>query len=292
MTPRKSPGKKTPEIGHASAPSLAELVVAAPKVTSPEAARALLERDLGAAGKELEPLFASHPNVRALIQGIAEGSPYLWDLIRADPARLLRLLNADPERYFASVLAGSFAAVDAAQDEADAMRQLRLMKAEAALLIALADIGGLWPLQKVTRALTDLADVAVRGAVRFLLREAVGRGKLQPRNPAQPEQGSGYVVVAMGKMGAFELNYSSDVDLIVFFDPDAPSVNWDTEAGQLYVRVTRGLVKLLQERTADGYVFRVDLRLRPDPASTQVAVSVRSALNYYESVGRNWSARR
>ncbi len=288
MTPRKSPGKKTPEIGHASAPSLAELVVAAPKVTSPEAARALLERDLGAAGKELEPLFASHPNVRALIQGIAEGSPYLWDLIRADPARLLRLLNADPERYFASVLAGSFAAVDAAQDEADAMRQLRLMKAEAALLIALADIGGLWPLQKVTRALTDLADVAVRGAVRFLLREAVGRGKLQPRNPAQPEQGSGYVVVAMGKMGAFELNYSSDVDLIVFFDPDAPSVNRDTEAGQLYVRVTRGLVKLLQERTADGYVFRVDLRLRPDPASTQVAVSVRSALNYYESVGRNW----
>ena len=171
-------------------------------MTSPEAARALLERDLGAAGKELEPLFASHPNVRALIQGIAEGSPYLWDLIRADPARLLRLLNADPERYFASVLAGSFAAVDAAQDEADAMRQLRLMKAEAALLIALADIGGLWPLQKVTRALTDLADVAVRGAVRFLLREAVGRGKLQPRNPAQPEQGSGYVVVAMGKMGA------------------------------------------------------------------------------------------
>ena len=92
----------------------------------------------------------------------------------------------------------------------------------------------------------------------------------------------------MGKMGAFELNYSSDIDLIVFFDPDAPSLNRDTDAGQLYVRVTRGLVKLLQERTADGYVFRVDLRLRPDPASTQVAVSVRSALNYYESVGRNW----
>ncbi|HET7681022.1 MAG TPA: bifunctional [glutamine synthetase] adenylyltransferase/[glutamine synthetase]-adenylyl-L-tyrosine phosphorylase, partial [Xanthobacteraceae bacterium] len=126
------------------------------------------------------------------------------------------------------------------------------------------------------------------GAVRFLLRDAVARGKLEPRNPAQPEQGSGYVVVAMGKMGAFELNYSSDIDLIVFFDPDAPSLNRDADAGQLYVRVTRGLVKLLQERTADGYVFRVDLRLRPDPASTQVAVSLQSALSYYESVGRNW----
>lgn len=288
MIPKKSPGKKTPEIGQRSAPSLAEQVVAAPKAASLEAARALLERDLGTAGRELEPLFASHPNVRALIEGIAEGSPYLWDLIRADPARLVTLLTADPEQYFGSVLARSFAAVDAAQEEADAMRQLRVMKAEAALLIALADIGGLWPLQKVTRALTDLADTAVRGAVRFLLRDAMARGKLQPRDPAHPEQGSGYVVVAMGKMGAFELNYSSDIDLIVFFDPDAPSLTRDTDAGQLYVRVTRGLVKLLQQRTADGYVFRVDLRLRPDPASTQVAVSLRSALNYYESVGRNW----
>ncbi|HET7680345.1 MAG TPA: bifunctional [glutamine synthetase] adenylyltransferase/[glutamine synthetase]-adenylyl-L-tyrosine phosphorylase, partial [Xanthobacteraceae bacterium] len=209
MTPKKSPGKKTPDTAQASAPSLAERVVAAPKVASPEAAHALLERDLGAAGPQLEPLFARHPNVRALIEGIAEGSPYLWDLIRADPARLVTLLTADPEQYFASVLARGFAVLDAAQDEAGAMRQLRIMKAEAALLIALADIGGLWPLQKVTRALTDLADAAVQGAVRFLLRDAVARGKLEPRNPAQPEQGSGYVVVAMGKMGAFELNYSS-----------------------------------------------------------------------------------
>ncbi len=83
-----------------------------------------------------------HPQVKALIEGIAEGSPYLWDLIRADPARLSALLYADPERYFASLLARSFAAIDAAQDEADAMRELRIMKAEAALLIALADIGG------------------------------------------------------------------------------------------------------------------------------------------------------
>ena len=161
-------------------------------------------------------------------QVLAGGEVLERQRLRADPDRLVSLLTADPEQHFASLLTRGFAAVDAAQDEAEAMRQLRLMKAEAALLIALADIGGVWPLQKVTRALTDLADTAVRSAVRFLLRDAAARGKLEPRNRNQPEQGSGYVVVAMGKMGAFELNYSSDIDLIVFFDPNAPSINRDT----------------------------------------------------------------
>jgi glutamate-ammonia-ligase adenylyltransferase len=286
MTAKKSPPSKNPNRAQAS--SLAARVTSAPKVASPEIARGLVQRDLAGALAQLESLFAENPNIRPLIEGIAEGSPYLWELIRSDPARFIALLAADPEQHVAALLADGFAAVDVAQDEAEAMRQLRVMKAEAALLIALADIGGVWPLQKITRALTDLADTAVRAAVRFLLRDAVARGKLDARSPAQPEQDSGYVVLAMGKMGAYELNYSSDIDLIVFFDPDAACIHRDADPAQLYVRVTRGLVKLLQERTADGYVFRVDLRLRPDPASTQVAVSLRAALNYYESVGRNW----
>ena len=98
------------------------------------------------------------------------------------------------------------------------MRLLRRMKAEAALLIALADIGGVWPVMRATRALTELADTAIRAAVRFLLRDAAARGRLKPADPAKPEEGSGHIVLAMGKMGAFELNYSSDIDLIVFYD--------------------------------------------------------------------------
>ena len=168
------------------------------------------------------------------------------------------------------------------------MRLLRRMKSEAALLIALADIGGAWPVMRTTRALTELADTAVSSAIGFLLRDAAQRGRFKPRNAAQPEQGSGYIVLAMGKMGAYELNYSSDIDLIVFYDPEAGVLADDGEAAAFYVRITRGLVKLLQERTADGYVFRVDLRLRPDPASTQIAVSMPAALNYYGSVGQNW----
>ena len=129
----------------------------------------------------------------------------------------------------------------------------------------------------------------VQAAVRFLLmRRGAARPAQARRSGASPRSGSGYIVLAMGKMGAFELNYSSDIDLIVFFDPDAPAMPKDTDPSALYIRVTRGLVKLLQERTGDGYVFRVDLRLRPDPASTQIAISVPAALDYYEHRGQNW----
>jgi glutamate-ammonia-ligase adenylyltransferase len=162
------------------------------------------------------------------------------------------------------------------------------MKAEAALLIALADVGGVWPVAQVTAALTKVAETALGAAVRHLLRDAISRGKLVSADLQQPEVGSGYVVLAMGKMGGYELNFSSDIDLMVFFDPVAASLAPNVEYGQFYVRLTRDLVKLLQERTEDGYVFRVDLRLRPDPSSTQIAISTEAALDYYESRGQNW----
>ena len=162
------------------------------------------------------------------------------------------------------------------------------MKAEAALLIALADIGGVWSVMRTAHALTELADAAVNGAVQFALAEAGRAGRLVLKDKTKPQAGSGYIVLAMGKMGAFELNYSSDIDLIVLYDPAAPALPADAEPSTLYVRLTQRLVKLLQERTADGYVFRTDLRLRPDPASTAVAISKAAALSYYESVGQNW----
>ena len=107
-------------------------------------------------------------------------------------------------------------------------------------------------------------------------------------NHDRPEEGSGLIVLAMGKMGAGELNYSSDIDLIVFFDPAATSLVPDIEPEPFFVRVTQALARLLQQRSGDGYVFRVDLRLRPDPASTQVAMSTDAALHYYEREGRTW----
>jgi len=96
------------------------------------------------------------------------------------------------------------------------------------------------------------------------------------------------MVLAMGKHGAGELNYSSDIDLIVFYEPELARLKPGLEAPAFFVRMTRDLVKLMQERTADGYVFRTDLRLRPDPGATQVAIASDAALNYYESFGQNW----
>ncbi|HWV54038.1 bifunctional [glutamine synthetase] adenylyltransferase/[glutamine synthetase]-adenylyl-L-tyrosine phosphorylase [Pseudorhodoplanes sp.] len=273
--------------------TLATRIVEAPCL--PQRDQSLARLDDWTAGLELasdrdalHEIFAASPMTRDLIAGLLDYSPYLTDLVRADPGRLTRLLRANPESHIEALLTNVVDALSGMADEAEAMQFLRRTKAEAALLIAIADIGGVWPVLQVTRALTDLADRMVQGAVRFLLNEAVRRGRLTPADPGHPERGSGYIVLAMGKMGAFELNYSSDIDLIVFYDPEAPAIPADSEPSALYIRVTRGLVKLLQERTPDGYVFRVDLRLRPDPASTQVAISVPAGLDYYEHRGQNW----
>ena len=136
--------------------------------------------------------------------------------------------------------------------------------------------------------MTDLAVAAVRSALRYLLRQEAARGRMSPSNVDRPEENSGLIVLAMGKMGAGELNFSSDIDLIVFFDAEAPTLATDIEPQPFFVRLTQAMARLLQQRSGDGYVFRVDLRLRPDPASTQVAISTASALDYYEREGRTW----
>jgi glutamate-ammonia-ligase adenylyltransferase len=262
-----------------------------PRVSAPAAAQVsawLSDVAKSSSGKALGKLIRESRSLAALIGGIADTAPYLWDLARADPGRLLRLLQSEPEAEFASLLAKARGAAGTARSPQVLMRILRRLKADAALLIALADIGGVWPVAQVTRALTDLADTTLGAAVRHLLGEAARHGKLNLGDPSDPEAGSGYIVLAMGKMGAYELNFSSDIDLMVFFDPAAGVLRQDVEPGPFYVRMTRELVKLMQERTEDGYVFRVDLRLRPDPSSTQIAISTEAALDYYEGRGQNW----
>ena len=169
------------------------------------------------------------------------------------------------------------------------MRALRRAKREAALIVALADVGGVWDVTEATEALTLFADAAVGAALSFVLRQnaRAGRLALDPGAP-DPQKGSGVVVLALGKHGARELNYSSDIDLIVLYDAAAASVPEGAEPAPLFVRITKALARLLQERTSDGYVLRVDLRLRPDPASTPVALSTLSAYAYYETLGQNW----
>jgi [glutamine synthetase] adenylyltransferase / [glutamine synthetase]-adenylyl-L-tyrosine phosphorylase len=278
--------------GDADQHRLAARFVDGPHVSAPDQAEQRLADWLTGLAPEqaaaIDDLIVRFPLAGAILFGIAEASPYLFDLVCADAARLIRLFDCEPESYLAQLVEGTCRDVSEASSEADAMQLLRRMKSEAALLIALCDIGGVWPVMQVTAALTDLAVASVQSALRFLLRQEAARGKLAPPDPDQPEDGSGLIVLAMGKMGAGELNYSSDIDLIVFFDPAAPTLAPDIEPQPFFVRVTQGLSRLLQQRTGDGYVFRVDLRLRPDPASTPVAISTASALHYYEREGRTW----
>jgi len=271
---------------------LAARFVDGPHLSAPDIAEQRLAdwlTDLAPAqAAALDGLLARFPRARTILLGIADASPYLFDLVRADAARAIRLLECDAERHLAGLIEITRAEISAASGEAEVMRLLRGLKSEAALLIALCDIGGVWPVMRVTAALTDLAVAAVQASLRFVLRQEAARGRLSPPRPDAPEDNSGLIVLAMGKMGAGELNFSSDIDLIVFFDPAAPTLAPGIEPQPFFVRVTQAMTRLLQQRTGDGYVFRVDLRLRPDPSSTQVAMSTLSALHYYEREGRTW----
>ncbi|MEM9355173.1 MAG: bifunctional [glutamine synthetase] adenylyltransferase/[glutamine synthetase]-adenylyl-L-tyrosine phosphorylase [Pseudomonadota bacterium] len=228
------------------------------------------------------------PQVGKLVAGISAGSPYLSGLIRQSPERFINLLRCDPELRLTTLIDELGQNSLSAETMAELMVELRNFKSEAALLIALCDLGGIWPIMTVTDALTRVADAATAQAVSFLFREAQRKGDWQDPNPSDPAKTSGYIVLAMGKHGAFELNYSSDIDLIVFYDPAKSRLADPTEAQGFFVKLTRNLVKCMNEQTRDGYVFRTDLRLRPDPGATQVAISVDSALHYYESFGQNW----
>lgn len=228
--------------------------------------------------------------VQRLLEGIGAGSPYLMNLIRCDAARFIRLLATQPDAQFTSLQTALSAEMQAAENLQDAMAAMRRFKTEMALLIGLCDLGGVWPVMKVTDVLTRTADTALHVAVNFLFRQEAAKGRWRPVDERRPEHGSGYIVLAMGKHGAFELNYSSDIDLIIFFDKATakPLLGDDVEIQPFFVRLTRDLVKLMMERTQDGYVFRTDLRLRPDAGATQIALSTDAGFAYYESFGQNW----
>lgn len=258
-----------------------------------EALAALIRRtpvlfDAGRAERTLESLGerAGDGLARELLAAVASNSPYLARTLQRDPDFVPELLATAPEAMFAKLLAGIEAT--SVTDRRELMALLRETKRRAALLIALADIGGIWSLEQVTRALTDLADTALRRSLRFAMADMAGRGRIVLRDPGAPERDSGLFFLAMGKYGAGELNYSSDIDFSCYFDSAKLPVADGVEPRELAVRLTQATVALMQETTGDGYVFRCDLRLRPDAGSTQIAVSTHAAELYYESMGQNW----
>jgi glutamate-ammonia-ligase adenylyltransferase len=223
----------------------------------------------------------------ALLAGVFGNSAFLGRLALRESETLEQILATGPQVALDAAIARA-GAVALLEDEAQAMAELRSAKRAAALAIALADIGGVWALEEVTGALTRFADACVQGALRFLLRRAASLHMMEERDGAVLEATTGLTVLAMGKYGAHELNYSSDIDLVVFYDSERFPFAKRGDTRGAAVDIVRGLVKLIAEITSDGYVFRTDLRLRPDAGATQVAISLDAAEAYYESLGQNW----
>ena len=218
-----------------------------------------------------------------LLDAVFGNSPFLGRLAQHELGALAEYFAAGPQTVVnAAVLLAE--ASEHAESDVQAMKELRTARRRAALAIAMADIEGRWGVEMVTAELTRFADACVRGALRFLLAaQAVQSGQ-----DAVGEEDCGLTVIAMGKYGAHELNYSSDIDLVVFYEAGKFPFAKRGDPRGAAVDIVRGLVKLLSETTGDGYVFRVDLRLRPDAGATQVAISTAAALDYYEAMGQNW----
>ncbi len=223
-----------------------------------------------------------------LIAGATGSAPYLARLTARHRDWLAAAVEAAPEAAFETLLDEMRATAREAPDERAVGSALRLAKSRAALLIALADLGGVWSLAEVTGALSALADAAIGEATRWLTAEALARRRLPGLGPEALDTGAGFAVLAMGKLGARELNYSSDIDLICLFDQDRFEAADYPQAKAGFIRITKGLVRLLAEPTDEGYVFRTDLRLRPTPSTTPVCMAMEAAERYYESLGRTW----
>lgn len=223
-------------------------------------------------------------DVSDLIAGAAGCAPYLARLVRAEAEWLRGALDETPDAVLAGVLKET-AGLGAISDPGPGLRQ---QKRRAALYCALADLAGVWDLHSVTGALTRFADCALEAAMRAALAQEVRRGRLPGQREDDLATGCGMVALAMGKMGAYELNYSSDIDLICLFDETRFDPADYGEARAAFVRATKAAMKSLSQQTGEGYVFRTDLRLRPDPSVTPVCLSMEAAERYYESLGRNW----
>lgn len=235
----------------------------------------------------VEPFGMLDPAIRDLISGTAGCSPYLAGLMSVEAEWLGHALtNPDftTENAVRSLVDAETAGLSDVEDADDLGVALRRAKRRIALFTALADLGGVWRLDQVTGALTLLGDRATDLALRLHIATETRRGKL----PATGADAAGLFALAMGKMGAGELNYSSDIDLIVLFDDAVYDAADRMEARSALIRATRKAAATLSDLTADGYVFRTDLRLRPDASVTPVCISASAALSYYEAEGRTW----
>ncbi|MFK0384563.1 bifunctional [glutamine synthetase] adenylyltransferase/[glutamine synthetase]-adenylyl-L-tyrosine phosphorylase [Agrobacterium sp. NPDC090273] len=250
-------------------------------------------KDIGRSEPAVADLLAGESTLKTFIANAFTLSPYLRDMATADEGLLTLAISGPVEPLLATLVEEARDSWKPAEDagtpvENEVMSRLRIAKRRLSFIAALADLARIFTARDTTRWLSDMADASLSAAIDHLLLAAHEGGKLVLKDVAAPSESSGLIVLGMGKLGAHELNYSSDIDAVVFFEPSAGIMKDPLDATENFGRMMRRLVRIMQERTADGYVFRTDLRLRPDPGSTPLAIPVEAALTYYEGRGQNW----
>ncbi|MDP9627963.1 UNVERIFIED_ORG: glutamate-ammonia-ligase adenylyltransferase [Ensifer adhaerens] len=250
-------------------------------------------KDMAKGHDQISRLLASETPFKAFIVAAFALSPFLRDTGGSQPGILEQLLSEPLQEFLTERVrrardAWVSAEPGVALPDTEIMTRLRKAKRELAFAVALADLSRHFDGRETTRWLSEFAGAAVSATIDHLLLSGHQGGKLALKDVTAPSRGSGVVVLGMGKLGAFELNYSSDIDLVVFYDPQSGIIIDRDDASETFGRLLRRLIRILQERSGDGYVFRTDLRLRPDPGSTPLAIPVEAAMLYYESRGQNW----
>jgi glutamate-ammonia-ligase adenylyltransferase len=235
------------------------------------------------AGEAIALLFSSQPNkINQLIRGVGGCSPYLKGLLEIEYEWVLSALDSQE-----NILNAEFSRLKKTPSS-EIKTALRVTKRRVALWSALCDFSGIWELNDVTNMLTQFADLACQLALKVALETELSRGNIPGLEIDHSPEKTGMFVLAMGKMGAHELNYSSDIDLICFFDETQFLEEKYFDARKGFIRATRLMSSILSDLTEDGYVFRTDLRLRPDPSVNPVCIATETAERYYESLGRTW----
>ena len=236
----------------------------------------------------------TEPPSQEVCRALFGNSPFLTSIAERFPNDAACILGAAPGPSFDTLIYSLVSARPENETRQDFVAFLRECKSKLSLIVAYGDITSQWTLEQVTKALSDFADAALNITLGRLLHENMMRGEINwpggKPAPVSPHLAtkSGYFLLGMGKLGAYELNYSSDIDLIALYDPAAFKYSGKKTLAQCWIKITQELVQIIEQRTMHGYVFRTDLRLRPDPGATPVAITVDAAENYYHSMAVNW----
>ncbi len=272
---------------------LASLLMPSP---DPDGALNLLDRYVQACPPEVLGAIARTPTVLTYLVAVFGYSTFLAETLLAEPALAVQFAR---DRNFTKLksqedLLQDFARFTTTNPDPWLSSQLARFKRRNYLRIALKDVLGLSTLGETTLELSSLADVILANALSFSDQELSKRyGRPQFRDPQGRIARSGFSIVSLGKLGGNELNYSSDIDLLFLYFRDGETSGGAERSSiiankEYFVRLAHAVTRTVTQTTPHGQVFRVDLRLRPEGEQGDLAISLKSALEYYKHRARDW----